>query len=103
MGFEFGGTRLPNKPFARHSVKPKLIKLANLIDISLKWTHILALTTNGELYAWGENYNGECGMKSNCYAHVDKPTRVRGIEAYHIRQISAGAMYSLLRCAPKSQ
>ena len=31
------------------------------------------------------------------FSIVDEPTRVRGLGAYHIRQISAGRNFSLLR------
>lgn len=89
-GLHFGGTT------------PKLIDLASVTDISMNGPHILALTTNGELYAWGSNIMGECGVGSSD-KRIDEPTRVRGTEDYHIRQISAGSFYSLLCCEPKSQ
>ena len=40
MGLNFGGAT------------PKMIDLASVTDISMNGPHILALTTNGELYAW---------------------------------------------------
>ena len=90
MGTNFGGAT------------PQLIELTSVADISMKFHHILALTNSGELYAWGHNGYGECGVGSSD-DHIDKPTRVRGLDDYEIRQISAGYNYSLLRCEPKSQ
>ena len=90
MGLNFGGAM------------PKLIDLANVTEISMNAAHILALTKNGELYAWGSNHMGECGVGSS-ERRIDEPTRVPDIEDYHIRQISAGSFYSLLCCASKSQ
>lgn len=80
--------------------KPQLAPIKNVVDISLKYNHILALTSSGEVYAWGDNEFGQCGLGSN-EKIIRKPTRVRGLEAYHIRQISAGLNYSLIRCEPK--
>ena len=82
------------------SVTPELVALSDVADISMKYDHILALTTSGKLFAWGSNNSGECGVDSRA-VQIYKPTRVRGFEDYHIRQVSAGAGYSLLRCAPK--
>lgn len=81
---------------------PKLvIELGSMVaDISLKNAHILALTSNGELYAWGSNWCGACGVGLSD-GDIEKPTRVRGTKAYHIRQISAGCDYSLIRCTRK--
>ena len=79
---------------------PKQVALIAVADISLSCQHILALKKSGELFAWGWNRNGECGIDSN-KSYIDKPTRVHGIENYQIRQISAGAGYSLICCAPK--
>ena len=73
-------------------ITPRLIELANVADISLKQNRILALTSNGELYA-SKPYRVD----------MDDLTRVRGLEAYHILQISAGDHYCLLRCTPKSE
>ena len=90
MGTDFGGAT------------PQLIELASVTDISMKWQHILALTSSGELYAWGRNFKRACGVESSD-EQISKPTRVRGIEDYQILQISAGTHYSLLRCTLKSQ
>ena len=53
MGYNFGGAT------------PQLVKLASVADISLTWRHILALTSNGELYAWGRNEQSQCGIEAS--------------------------------------
>lgn len=78
-------------------VAPQLIKLANVADISMTWDHILALTTSGELYAWGYNNRSQCGVVSRSDP-IKKPKRVGGIEDYKILQMSAGSQFSLFRC-----
>ena len=94
MGDKFGG------------VTPQLVELANVTDISMKNMHILALTTSGEVYAWGDNSFGQCGVGSND-DWIDTPTRVivdeptSNTEDYNIC-ISAGRNYSLVKFAAKS-
>lgn len=83
-------------------IAPRRTRLQNVVDISMTRRHILALTTSGGVFAWGDNDWGECGIDSDGHP-LDQPTRVKGIEAYEVHQISAGSDYSLLRCSLKSQ
>ena len=93
---------------------PTRVVLNNVIDISLKWSHILALTSDGEVYAWRDNEYGACGVgqdspyctiNSRYYIEslVKKPTRVPGLENFKVRQILAGYQYSTLLCKPQIQ
>lgn len=60
-----------------------------VIDISAGDTHCLALTEDYEVYAWGTNNMGQCGL-SHTSTPITKPTKVVGLENVKIRQISAG-------------
>ena len=59
--------------------------------------HILALNETGQLFAWGWNGTGQCGVNST-NEYINSPTRVTGLDAYKVLKISAGECNSLLLC-----
>ena len=63
--------------------------------------HILALTRNNELFAWGDNDDGKCGIGSED-DYIPMPTRVHGLETKVKLHISAGKMNSLIQRDAKS-
>ena len=58
--------------------------------------HILALTGSNELFAWGHNEEGQCGVGSEA-DYITTPTPVPGLEDKAILQISAGFGKSLIK------
>ena len=68
-----------------------------VIDISLGGEHMLALTENNQLFAWGCNKWGQCGV-SSADMFIMRPTPIRGFERYEVLQISAGWSHSLIKC-----
>ena len=80
---------------------PHLISgLTDVVDISMSGWHILALTGRNELFAWGDNDDGKCGVGSED-DYISKPTRVAGFEDKDILQISAGLFTSLIKYKTK--
>ena len=74
---------------------PTLIKdlLVNIIQVSIGFSHTLALTHNGQVYAFGSNFYGQLGFKkdvSNAYI----PTLIPNLN--NIVKISAGKDHSLV-------
>merc|ERR1712179_214215 len=60
--------------------EPHLVnELTDVVDISISHQHILALTANNELFAWGYNGYGQCGVGSDA-KYIPTPTRVVGLE-----------------------
>jgi alpha-tubulin suppressor-like RCC1 family protein len=46
---------------------------------------------------WGDNTDGQCGFKStNEDKSVHKPTLVKGLENFKVKQIACGASHTLL-------
>ena len=78
---------------------PTKIALENVIDISLKYGHILAKTTKG-VFAWGWNGYGQCGVDSNAH-QIQEPTRVQIQDGFVVLDISAGFHHSILKCQLK--
>jgi alpha-tubulin suppressor-like RCC1 family protein len=90
----------------RETIKPKLIEKAshqkyknNIKDICCGAYHTLALTKDGDVFAWGFNIYGQIGnrvwdenKKNNKNALI--PTKVEGFKD-KIRAISCGAMFSM--------
>jgi len=70
-----------------------LKKMDNVIAISSNHLHAMAITANGNLWAWGHNHHGELGsgVIGNRDEYVHEPIRVmRGVVA-----VSAGAYYTM--------
>ncbi|XP_057674688.1 probable E3 ubiquitin-protein ligase HERC1 isoform X1 [Corythoichthys intestinalis] len=61
-------------------------------DVALGCEHVLALSSTGDVYAWGCNSDGQLGLgHSN---PVKEPTLVTSLQGKNIRQISAGRCHS---------
>lgn len=67
-----------------------------IVDVSAGDNHVLALTDNYEVFAWGSNTMGQCGLGHNNNP-VTRPVKVMGLGSARIRQISAGKRQSLSR------
>jgi len=83
----------------RNKNTPTKIKLPNVADISLSASHILAKTTAGQVFAWGLNGAGKCGIGTS--SHVDKPTRVQLPDDVTVVKVSAGCEHSIFTCKKK--
>ena len=81
---------------------PDLPKGFTYLQVSAGWQHSLAVGSDGNAYAWGENRYGSLGNNSTSYASSSVPARVRdpasprdtskGLQA---TQVSGGFEYSL--------
>ncbi|CAH2105537.1 unnamed protein product [Euphydryas editha] len=76
--------------------KPKIIKFLatkNVIQIACGSYHSIALTNNGELYTWGANTHGQCGLgtKSNKETTPQQITSLLGIP---IAMIACGSNHT---------
>ena len=63
----------------------------DIIQISVGESHTLALTSGGEVYAWGRNNYGQLGVEDLNYSYV--PTKIEGLS--NIKSIAAGYDHSL--------
>ena len=75
--------------------KPTKINLVNIAKISLRAEHILAMNNEGNVYAWGANWSGRCGVDSSA-SMITKPTRVPMSTEYTVIDISAGEGHSII-------
>ncbi|XP_055373246.1 probable E3 ubiquitin-protein ligase HERC4 isoform X2 [Condylostylus longicornis] len=77
---------------------PKIIKLLatrNVIQIACGKYHSLALTNNGDLYAWGGNSYGQIGNGVTS-EKVTKPTLVSSLSGLPISFIGCGGFHSFI-------
>ena len=85
--------------------RPKQIQIDKLVDISLRYKHILAITADNRVYSWGYNKYGHCGVHSNS-EWINEPTLVPSLTDCDILQIkaglSAGGCHSLIKCKAAS-
>ncbi|XP_037084977.1 probable E3 ubiquitin-protein ligase HERC1 [Pollicipes pollicipes] len=83
-------------------LRPALVEvLAELrvTDVSLGDSHCLALTQDHEVFAWGNNSMGQCGL-GHTNTPVWRPRKVLGLEEVAVRQVSAGTSHSCAWTAP---
>ncbi|KAK7862054.1 hypothetical protein R5R35_011478 [Gryllus longicercus] len=76
---------------------PQLVEdLASLrvVDAAIGDSHVLALTHDCEVFAWGNNSMGQCGQ-GHSTSPVHRPHRVLGLTGVPIHQISAGTSHSV--------
>ena len=92
-------------------LSPHLMEgIRDVVDISLTHGHILALTKSNELFSWGNNESGCCGVGdldrcSTCNRSSGKsimtPMRVHGLQDCQILQLSTGSDCSLIKYKTK--
>ncbi|XP_071541149.1 LOW QUALITY PROTEIN: probable E3 ubiquitin-protein ligase HERC1 [Panulirus ornatus] len=64
-----------------------------IVDISAGDSHVLALTHESEVYAWGSNTMGQCGQ-GHTVSPIPRPKKVMGLDVA-VHQISAGTTHSI--------
>ncbi|KAJ9585786.1 hypothetical protein L9F63_002423 [Diploptera punctata] len=77
-------------------MNPKMVKslaTCNVVQITCGYNHCLALTNNGELYAWGSNSHGQLGLGTKVEVEK-KPVLVRSLKGIPIAFIACGANHS---------
>ncbi|XP_038590221.1 probable E3 ubiquitin-protein ligase HERC1 isoform X8 [Micropterus salmoides] len=69
-------------------------------DIAVGCEHVLALSSTGDVYAWGCNSEGQLGLgHSN---PVKEPTLITALQGKNIKQISAGRCHSSAWTTPST-
>ena len=75
----------------------------NFVDISMgvrDWSDsFLALTDDNRLFAFGNNYFGQCGQGSTTQEYISPPVEVKNTRNLRIKQISTGSTHCLIKCA----
>src|SRR5690606_10938041 len=66
-----------------------------VIDIEAGGDHSLALTEDGRVYAWGDNYYGAIGDRTNIDRFIPVPVYYEDVLYTKITQISAGVWHSV--------
>ena len=65
-----------------------------VLKCALTATYDVFLTSENEVYAWGNNTMGQCGQ-GHTSTPITKPKKVLGLEGVSIQQITAGTSHSL--------
>ncbi|KAK3097022.1 hypothetical protein FSP39_005665 [Pinctada imbricata] len=81
------------------AMRPRLLEDLHLcskqiLDIACGDSHILALTHENEVFAWGNNAMGQCGL-GHAQSPITRPRKVIDLEGVSIHQISAGTSHSV--------
>ncbi|XP_030044055.1 putative E3 ubiquitin-protein ligase HERC1 [Microcaecilia unicolor] len=95
--YTFGQDRLIGLPEgrARNHNRPQQVPVLSGIfieDIAVGTEHTLALSSAGDVYAWGSNSEGQLGLGHT--NHVREPTLTTVLQGKNVRQISAGRCHS---------
>uniref|UniRef100_A0A8C4TJ25 HECT-type E3 ubiquitin transferase n=1 Tax=Erpetoichthys calabaricus TaxID=27687 RepID=A0A8C4TJ25_ERPCA len=101
--YTFGQDRLIGLPEgrARNHNRPQQVPALSGIfikDIAVGAEHTLALSSTGDVYAWGSNSEGQLGLGHT--NHVREPTLLTSLQGKNINQISAGRCHSAAWTAP---
>ncbi|XP_062334757.1 probable E3 ubiquitin-protein ligase HERC1 [Osmerus eperlanus] len=104
--YTFGQERLiglPDSMLKNHN-RPQLVPALEGVfveDIAVGCEHVLALSSTGDVYAWGCNCEGQLGLgHSN---PVKEPTLATALQGKNIRQISAGRCHSSAWTTPSAK
>ncbi|XP_033501993.2 putative E3 ubiquitin-protein ligase HERC1 isoform X8 [Epinephelus lanceolatus] len=103
--YTFGQERLiglPDSMLKNKSCPQVVPSLEGLFieDIAVGCEHVLALSSTGDVYAWGCNSEGQLGLgHSN---PVKEPTLITTLQGKNIRQISAGRCHSSAWTTPST-
>uniref|UniRef100_A0AAQ5YVK1 HECT-type E3 ubiquitin transferase n=1 Tax=Amphiprion ocellaris TaxID=80972 RepID=A0AAQ5YVK1_AMPOC len=103
--YTFGQERLiglPDSMLKNRSCPQVVPSLEGLFveDIAVGCEHVLALSSTGDVYAWGCNSEGQLGLgHSN---PVKEPTLITALQGKNIRQISAGRCHSSAWTTPST-
>mmetsp|Transcript_14596 Transcript_14596/g.41474 ORF Transcript_14596/g.41474 Transcript_14596/m.41474 type:complete len:457 (+) Transcript_14596:112-1482(+) len=71
------------------------LKGKGINQISSGLDHCCALTRDGRVWAWGYDYEGQCGVgDAGGEDGVDYPTEVRALQDYHVIRVECGLDYT---------
>ncbi|XP_033952277.1 probable E3 ubiquitin-protein ligase HERC1 isoform X3 [Pseudochaenichthys georgianus] len=103
--YTFGQERLiglPDSMLKNKSCPQVVPSLEGLFieDIAVGCEHVLALSSTGDIYAWGCNSEGQLGL-GHCNL-VKEPTFITSLQGKNIRQISAGRCHSAAWTTPST-
>ncbi|XP_029371513.1 probable E3 ubiquitin-protein ligase HERC1 isoform X2 [Echeneis naucrates] len=103
--YTFGQERLiglPDSMLKNKSCPQVVPSLEGLFieDIAVGCEHVLALTSTGDIYAWGCNSEGQLGL-GHCNP-VKEPTLITALQGKNIKQISAGRCHSSAWTTPST-
>lgn len=70
-----------------------MVEVKNIVQIAAGNHQNIALTHKGELYAWGRNNHGQCGVGRESLK-VPKPTKIESLNGIPIAYIACGGMHS---------
>ncbi|XP_016128716.1 probable E3 ubiquitin-protein ligase HERC1 [Sinocyclocheilus grahami] len=95
--YTFGQDRLIGLPEgrARNHNRPQQVPALMAVfieDVAVGAEHTLALSSTGDVYAWGSNSEGQLGLGHT--NHVREPTFISALQGKNIQQISAGRCHS---------
>ncbi|XP_073943044.1 HECT and RLD domain containing E3 ubiquitin ligase 4 isoform X2 [Choristoneura fumiferana] len=78
--------------------KPKIVKMLatkNVIQIACGSYHSIALTNNGDLFAWGANSHGQCGLGTMTNKELT-PQQITSLQGVPIAMITCGSNHTFV-------
>lgn len=76
---------------------PRMVKTLGtnvIVQVACGIKHVLALTNNGEIYAWGSNTEGQLGLGSDVIKEL-KPKLICSLISLPIAFIACGGYHSI--------
>lgn len=79
-----------------HVREPQMVEFLkdkHIVDVAVGALHCLAVTEDGEVYAWGDNDHGQQGTGTTTVNKI--PTLVLGTEDHRIKHVACGSSHSI--------
>ncbi|XP_052077229.1 E3 ubiquitin-protein ligase HERC2-like isoform X2 [Mytilus californianus] len=79
-----------------HVRKPQMVeglKSKKIVHVAVGALHCLAVTDNGQVFAWGDNDHGQQGNGTTTVNR--KPALVHGLEGFKITKVACGSSHSI--------
>ncbi len=82
----------------QRQVPEKITSLSphQIVDLSSGYRHTLAATTEGAVYSWGHNGNGQLGQGVGDKTNRHSPTKIPSLSHSKVVQVSSGEDFSLV-------
>ncbi|PVV04942.1 hypothetical protein BB560_000541 [Smittium megazygosporum] len=98
-GEEYQLGRLLASSKTKDTLKPRKLQLKGIVSIGAGPSCSYAINRKGDVYAWGDNRNGQCGNSGSSHCSFAKsPRRIKELKGIKIRKIKANSSYSVALC-----
>ncbi|XP_065063407.1 probable E3 ubiquitin-protein ligase HERC4 [Rhopilema esculentum] len=91
LGYRTQGKKFSERPRIIKALNPS--KSSKIVQVSCGGSHCLALLSNGKIFSWGNNENGQLGRGKD-FSFTEVPKEITALSSLPIYMIAAGGSHS---------